>query len=398
MADESIIPTADAILGPTLDKFYELRPTAFQHINLGTGVYWHPFVGYRAQAAKALSRILQHVKNNRLTTAEGAALIEYVASEYSTIPESAPTTAIGEIAFSRSSTVLVGDIPKGTRFSRAANLKTQIPFTSATYETLIDVHFAAGQGTAGPIPVQAVSSGEGPNHPIRTDIAPHGVTGSGLFDPTITVSGFSAAGGSNGRKDAAFDMHVRRFAVAFANGVHGPNSAASYYGALSTPGVRHALVYDVPGVGTQKVVIADASWASSDRWAAQVQQRIYDEDLVGNGCKVIVGKIRNRVMTVNATVILRDKNYATETQDIDTAIRTAVQAYFDRPGWNAWTIDNLKSVITRCHPKILSCSSASVIDPAGQPINGIPNPNYNEEQLHIVVANGAVNTTYVGPS
>jgi hypothetical protein len=403
MADEPILPTADQILRHVLDRFYALRPTAFQHINLRTGNYWHPFLGWRAQCAVSLARLLTLVRDNRLSTAEGRALLDYVASEFSAIPETDATFAIGEMTLTRTDTTKSGDIPKGKRFTRKANLTTQMPLQSAEYETLADVHFDVGQSTAGPVPIRAISSGPGANHPIRTDSIPHGVTGANLFDATIAVSAFGAAGGANALStstvDPKNDEYVRDFARAYYAGQYGPTSAASRYGALRGAGVRNILVYDLPGAGVQKILVADSSWASSDRWAALIEQSIYDAKLVGNGCKVSVGKIRNKVISASTTVILRDKNYATETTEVDEAVKAAVRSYFDdRVDWNVWKTSALKSAVARCHPKILNCSSVVIKDVTGAVLSETSSLDYNTEQFHFQLANNAVANTYLPPS
>lgn len=398
MSETPILPTADAVLSKVLERFCELRPNAVQHVNLRTGVYWHPFLGYRAQTAAALARLLTLIKDNRLTTAEGRALLDYVASEYAALPESDSTNALGELSLTRTSTTTAGDIPAFTRFARRAGIKTQIPLQAATYETLVNAHFDVGQATVGPIPVRAVTIGEDSNHPIRTDSTTLGVTGQNLFDSTISVSDFGAAGGSTTGKPS-FDAYVRKYAKAFAAGQYGPTSGASRYGALRGAGVRNILVYDVPEVGTQKILVADESWASSSRWAGLIEQGIYDADLVGFGCKVSVDTVRNVVISVDATVKLRDKNYAAETTAIDAAIAKAVRSYFDdRRDWNVWKTDALKAAISRCHNKILSCSGVTVKGTAGETLTESPTPDYSEEQFHYYLGQNAMRITYTGPS
>ena len=396
MSDQPVIPTADAILGPALESMYSSRPLSFQHLNLRSGVYWHPFLGFRAQTARSLRRLAELVAANRLSTAEGDDLLQYVASEYDALPDTAPTFSVGSVTLQRTVTTVSGEVPKGTLFSRQANLTTQIPLPGAQYETLVDAHFDVGQATLGPVPVQARSANASANHPIRTDAPALQVTpASPLFDQTITVSAFDAAGGSS----TPTDDYVRRFARAFWVGQYGPTDAESKYGALQATGVRNMLVYDIPGTGTSQILIADESWASSDRWASIVQQSLHDNDLIGFGCKVLVSKVRNVVISVDASVILRDKNFLNDTSSVDIAIRSAVRSYFDdRADWNVWKTNNLQGVIARAHPKIFSCSSVTVKDINGNPVSQISTPNYNTEQFHYYLASNAVTTTYSGPS
>lgn len=406
MPEKPLIPKPAAILRPALERFYKLRPAAFQHINLGTGVYWHPFLGMRAQTAKMLERLSSLVAANRLNSAEGTELLEYVASEFDALPDTDPTTSVGEMSFVRTTSTVAGDILKGTRFFRKANATTQVPILPATYETLADVHFEVGQTVAGPVPIQAVQTGSDSNHPILATsrpgsgaaipVPPHGVASlSTLFDRTLTVSTFSAAGGSKGVEDE----HVRTFAKAFARGQYGPNDAASRLGGLRAPGAGHVLTFDLPATGVAKVLVADESWASSPRWVKSVQQSMYDADYVGFGCKVAFDVVTNLVISVDATVILRDVNYASDTVEIDAAISDAVRSYFDdRQDWNVWKTDMLQSVIGRSHPKIFSCSSVVVRDVNGDAVGEIASPDYTLPQFHYLLAANAMRLTYTGPT
>lgn len=402
MTDLILVPTADTILRPALEKIYVLRPRSFDHLNYRTGVWWHPFVGFKAQTSLMLRRLGLRVASNRLSTATKQDLLDYVASEYDAVPETDKTFASGECTFIRAASVPApgtepaGDIPQGTKLSRAGNLTTQIPIKVAQYEILSDVHFDVGQLVSVPVAIRAIQAGANANHPIRHgETIPHGVNVTSLFDPNITVNTFSVAGGSEG----AEDPYVRSYAKAYALGQYGPTEAASRYGALRATGARNILVFDLPGTGTEQVLVADSSWASSTRWTAGVQQSLYDNDLIGVGCKVIVSGVQNIVVSVICTVILRDVNYQTETTEIDNAIRKAVASYLnDRADWNVWKVDGLKAAITRAHPKIFNCSSAIMKNSANQTVSEITTPNYNLPQYHFYLANGAVKITYQGPS
>ncbi len=352
-----------------------------------------------------LRRLGLRVAANRLSTATGQDLLEYVASEYDAVPETDKTFAIGEITFIRPlrvspltpGTEPAGDIPKGTKISRAGNLITQIPVKIAQYEILSDVHFNVGQLTSSaPVAIRAIQAGAAANHPIRAgESIPHGVTIPGIFDPNIAVATFSAGGGSEG----VSDPYVRSYAKAFSVGQYGPTEAASRYGALRASGVRNILVFDLPGTGTEQVLIGDSNWASSARWAAAVQQSLYDNDLVGVGCKVVVSGIQNVVVSVEVVVTLRDTNYLTETTEIDNAIRDAVASYLnDRIDWNIWKTEGLRAAIARCHPKVFTCSSAIMKDTANTIIPEIGTPDYNSTQYHYFLSNGAAKITYQGPS
>lgn len=394
MSDKPIVPTADEILTPALERMYELKPNSFQHIDLRTGVYWHPFLAFRSQAALNIRRLASLVAANRLSTAEGKDLQEYVASEYDAVPETDPTFAIGWVTLNRTGTG-VGDIPKGTRIVRQASPTSQIPHTAAEYVTEVDVHFDPGQLSAFNVPIKAVTPGAAANLPLQTPTVFPSLSLGTVFDSTITIGSFTAAGGSDG----ADDDFVRRYAKAFAIGQYGPTEAESRYGVLRATGVRHLLAFDLPGSGTQRILVADASWGSSVRWANQVQQSLYDNDLVGFGCKVQVRQVRNKVISAEPTIVLRDKNFMTETTEIDLAVASAIRSYFDdRPDWNVWRTSAIQAVITRAHPKILYCPALTIKDVTGTPMSEIAAPDYNAEQYHYYLARNATKITYQGPS
>lgn len=400
MADDIIIPTADAVITPVLEKLYEKRPNSFQHLNLRSGRYWHPVLGYRAQAARMLKRLALLAAARRLKTATGQELLDYVASEYEAVPETDNTFAVGTLTLSRdpAEDLPGGVIPKGTRFTRTKFEAVGITFETAEYETLTDVYVAAESSTGFAIPIRALRPGSHANTPKTETVIDLGVAIPSLleFVRNLEVSAFEAAGGSDGTDDA----FVRLFAQTFSRGQYGPTADASKLGALSTTGVRHFLVYDEISTGSQKVLIADASWGSSARWASAVQQTMYDADLVGFGCKVSFGMIRNKPVAVEATVVLRDPNYLTETTEIDLAIQTAARSYFDnRADWNMWSVSALKAAVARAHPKIFNCPTVAVKNFAtGTALTEILTPNFATEQFHYLVSSNATKLSYLGPS
>ena len=211
----------------------------------------------------------------------------------------------------------------------------------------------------------------------------------------MKVLAFDIGGGSTGNDDE----YVRRFARAAARGEDGPTADASKYGALKGNGVRRFLVFDNPVEGVQAVLVADANWGSSRRWAAIVQRSLYDADLVGFGCKVRVGRVINRSIVVRATVALRDGGYLVETTDIDVAIRKATTAYFDdRPDWHLWSEGALRTAIGLAHPRILSCREAKVFDTdSGAPVDEVLTPDFGVDPEHLLLASNAMQITFVGP-
>lgn len=392
MSDDIILPTADAIIAPVLEKLYELRPNSFQHLNLRTGVYWHPVLGFRAQAALMLKRLSNLVAERRLNAAEGQALLDYVASEFMAVPETDKTFATGTITLNRPevSPLPGGDIPKGTKFTRSETMWQGVKFPAAEYETLTDAHIDVNSSASVTIPIRAARAGADANCPIlRTVSAPWSVSFPSIVANTA-VSAFEAAGGSEGPGDA----FLRMFARAYSIGQYGPTIAASRLGALSSTGVRHFLVYDTPSTGTQTLAVADESWASSTAWARSVQQSMYDTEVVGFGCKVSVVPIENIVITAQATVSLRDPNYLKNTTEIDQAINKTVRSFFDdRPEFHIWDSTAVAAAVARAHPKIFTCPSVTIKDAAsGSTIPGNPTERY-----HFLLASNSVKVTYTGP-
>lgn len=402
MTEKIIVPTADAVITPTLEKMYERRPSCFRHLNLRSGIYWHPVLGYRAQAAKMLERLAALAAARRLKTATGRELLDYVASEYDGVPSTDRTFAIGHIKLTRAAPptpIPAGTIPKGTRFTRASFDALGVTFETAEYETLTDAFMPLNSTAIVTIPVRSTREGSHANTPLLSGSTTTNITFPRLFQ-NIVVSEFQAAGGSDGSSGADFDTYVRQYAKAFAFGQYGPTAAASRLGALRSTGVRHLLVYDYIPDGIQNVLVADSAWGSSDRLAAAAQQVMYDADLVGFGCRVRFGKIRNRVISVSATIALRDPNYLGDTTDVDLAVQTAVRSYFDdRADWNVWNTSALKAVIARAHPKIFNCTAAIVRDSSdGSTVSEILTADFAAEQFHHYLANNAMSLTYVGPT
>lgn len=399
MTDTIILPTADDIIQPVIDKIIALRSNATPYLNGRKGVYWHPVLGYRGQVAKMLQRLSLLAAQHRLKTGTGTDLLDYVASEFDTVPETDKTTAQGTITLGRGSDSArpAGDYPKGTRINRAAYTTLGIQFEAAEYETLADAHIDVNSSDTVTIPIQATRPGKTGNHPllINANSGLSNVTVPPLVDNMVVVD-FQVGGGSEGPDDD----FVRTFARTYSFGQYGPTAAASKLGALSATGVRHTVIYDSSALGSENIVVSDMSWGSSDRWAGMVQQAIFDNDRVGFGCKVKARRLRNRVITADVTVSLRDTNYLAETTDIDVAIRAAVRSYFDdRPDWNTWNKDSLRSAISIAHDKVYQCASANVKDASsGTAITEIYVPNFSAEQLHFFLASNAMKITYTGPS
>ncbi len=399
MTDRIILPTADVVIAPVVAKIIEKRPNSAPYLNGRTGVYWHPVLGFRGQAAKMLQRLSLLAAERRLKTAEGKALLDYVASEFDTVPETDKTFAEGTVTLGRGTDPEFpgGDYPAGTRITRSSYTFLGVTLPSAEYETLTDAHIDVNSTAPVVIPIRAIRAGAHADQPILLgdNLLTEAISLPPLVD-NVVVTGFEAGGGSEGPDDP----FVRQFARVFASGQYGPTSDASRLGALSATGVRHYLVFDEPVGGTQTVLIADSQWGSSDRWAGIVQQSIYDAELVGFGLNVYVRRVRSKVITVDAAVSLRSGTYLADTTEIDIAVQQAVRSYFDdRLDWNTWNAASLRAAIGRAHKKVYSCSSVVVRDAAtGVALPEILSPDYSTEQFHLELASNAMKLTYAGPS
>ncbi len=389
--DLPLICTPDEIIGPAITEFVSLRPNALRHINYGEGVYSYVFAGWRAQAALALRRLALAAKATRINLSEGDDLRELVASEFNTPEELRPTTAVGEATLTRAAGAYpTGTIPKGTRFLRPQVEVPPFPLAAASYESVADVPVAAGALTA-TVLIRSVEIGSIANTPLVTSQATGLEVSDTLFDTNFTVTGYTAAGGSDGASNA----DIRRFAKAFAAGQYGPTTGELVAGCLRNTGVKHFAVVDDPDTAQAVVYIADQNWASGARWASVVEQSLYDNDYVGFGCSASVRVLLNTIVNVATTVRLRDKRYLSDTSGIDASIRKAVRKYFDdRPDWQVWKTAGLRAAIARADRRILSCPTAIVKD---EDAVTLAETTPSSAVVHYFLADNAVTITYQAP-
>jgi hypothetical protein len=393
MSDDPIVCTPDEIVGPAIDELVSLRPAALQHINTGLGVYSHPIAGWRAQASLALKRLALAAADRRLALANGQALIDTATSEFAVLDSFDPTAAVGEVSLSRA-TLTPGTIPKGTRFKRPASLLPPIPLSGAEYTSTDDVTVARNQLTV-TVKIQAVTTGAASNTPLTSSTLPSDIEISDTLFDTFTVTGYSAAGGS----DIVTNGDLKHFATAFSRGQYAPTSGALAAGALKNTGVKRFGVYDDTTTGTATVFVADKSWASGSRWVSTIKQSLYDNEFVGFGCKVTVGIVLNTVVVVTATVMLKDNTFLNETSSIDRNIKAAIRRYLDdRSDWYVWKSVGLRAAITRADSRILKCSSAVMTNLAGAVIpETTGNPLSSTYAYHYYIPDNNVTVNYVSP-
>jgi hypothetical protein len=390
MANEPILPEVAHIIAPALQKFYELRPGAFVHVNLGGGVYSWPFEGWKSQIGLELNNCAQLVKNSRVATAEGDALVSLVASEFDEEPSLLPTFAMGEVTLTRGGGMPGGVIKKGTRFTRPSSSN---PFTlqNADYETVADKAVLSGQATV-TLPIVATSSGARFNQPLTGSSATGLQIGTTLFDSKFAVSSFTVAGGSDGLND----RDVRKLAKAAALGKFGPTKTAAVLGSLRAFGVKYFATKTDTTNGVLDLYIADSSWAASDRWCGTVKQSLYTQELVGFGCKVRCQKVVNRVVSVSCNVVLRDHHLLDDTSAYDNVIASAVREYFDdREDWYIWKSSGIKSAIIKASTDIVNASSVVVRLQDGTVLS---QPAAGDPVYHYYLADNGMSITYSSPT
>ncbi len=389
MGKQLILPTPSEILQPALEKFYELRPNAFKHINLGEGVYSWVFKGWEAQIALELSRIGKLIKNNRRGYATGKDLAEYIASEFWEEPTLTEQTAMGSAVLTRSTGPLSGGIiRKGTRLHRNEDLNPPFFLTSADYETIEDAVFLPSQNTV-TVKIKGTSAGTKFNTPLITSTAT-GLTISGnIFDDNITVSTYTAAGGSS----PVSDLYLRLLAKYAATGKHGPSTAAAVLGALRA-GARHVYPHFHSETAVLNLHIADESWASGASWCSTVKQIIHNDPdgIIGFGCRVDCEPVLNKVISIQASVTLRDHNQLSDTTEITNNIQVGLNEYLNnREDWYVWKSSGLKSAIIKSDFRILNCSSVTVKDSTGATLT---EPTVSSDKLHYYLPNSGTVLTY----
>ncbi len=394
MADPNAqTPTPDELLRPGIDRLVELRPRALAQINYGRGRYSHVFAGWRAQAALMVQRLADYAKNGRLSFAEADALRELAASEFDTLSDLEPATAVGHVRLARiAGTFPGGTFRQGTRFLGPADTSSRALYPDATYVCAADTFVKQGDTTA-LVPLTASRSGSFANRPfVDADPEPEDVElADNIFDrENWLITAREMAGGSDG----ATDDDIRRYARAYAQGQYGPTARATLAGAFRA-GAKHAIVIDDPAIAAQRLYIGDQSWAGSTRWAKAVRQQLSDDKLVGFGCKVLVSYVTNRIISAEVVCKVRRPEYLTDTTSIDTAIQRTLRSYFDdRPDWNRWNAAALRGIVARADRRLLSCSSVTIKDLDGSPVAA---PTTDAAVHYMLLANG-VSGTYLSPT
>lgn len=397
MSDQPIIPRAEDIVGRGVDKLATTIPTVVKHVNDGN-VWSHVFTGLVAQAGLVLRRLSALASSKRLPLATGPELLDLCSSEFDTNLDPTPTKAVGEVTLFRAPLGAQGVIRAGTIFTRAANLVgTPIRTTSAQYESLEDVFVASGATSVPRVKIRALQPGSSANQLWYGQATGLSIQ-SPLFDKFVCDSFdsvFRCSGGSDGVPDSA----ARTAAKAYASGQYAPVNAALVAGAYFA-GARHVAVSDNSTTGVATLVVGDVSWASSFAWCDTIYRYLQDNEFVGAGCALTVLPSLNVLIHAAPTVVLRDSNFLTDTTDITVAIQKALRSYFDdRADWFTFKLSAIQSVISRAHPKILTCTAVSITQyanntPVAEP-SGILNP---ASPLHYYLADNSTAITYASPT
>lgn len=350
-----ILPTPEEAVTAFVDGVVAARPTAARHFNLGRGRWHHLAVMVRAQAALAIARLADEVKQHRLPLGDGQGLRENLASEYLAALEVGPTVARGKIILARQGTG-PGVIKAGTRFVKRANpAAIPLPIAAAEYESVRPVIVPSGTQELA-VDVRATRAGPHANIVQESNVAFTAVKIDDVLFDTFSVTGAFAAGGSLGLDDAG----VKAAARALARGDRGPTLSAPLAGALAGTGVRYAAVIDDATTGRTRLYVADESWGSSNALLDDVTQRIRD-DRAGFGLLIEPLPMTNYMIKVEATVRVRDGRYRTDTTEIQENVRAALRSYFDdRSDWYRWRGAAIRAAITRADRRIQVCVSSSV--------------------------------------
>lgn len=401
MADQPIISSPDEIIGPAIEQIVALRPQAGpagpdDQGFIYTGVYSHLIAGWRAQAAVEWNRIAKAVANNRLATSEGGdELRNLVSSEFTALPDTSATKSIGEVTLQRAAVtkgLVGGTIRSGAKFARPAQT-TPIVLPAAEYVTIEDAPVNPGQVSV-TIKIQATTAGSIGNTPIFDTGLPTDLSISDELFDTFQVVSYSAGGGS----DSWSDQDVIRFAQAFAVGQYAPTNAALIYGAVSF-GARHVAIQEDPITAISRVYVADSSWGSSPRWASAVQQFLYDNLFVGFGCKINVLPVINRLASLSAAIVLRDKSFSGETSEIDAAVRGSARSYFDdRQDWYVFKTLGLRASLVRSDDRVRACPTVVLQDPNGNVIQDtVLGTGSQLPPVHYFLADNGMSISYLNP-
>lgn len=261
-----------------------------------------------------------------------------------------------------------------------------VPISTGVQRVTVPIR-AAAAGASGNLP--AWVTGTGPTLSIST---PPGLFDAGATLPLATTA-LRAGGGSEGQSDP----ELVRAARASGRGSDGPTRSALIAGVLRTVGASRTQDMESTTTGTTWVYPVDVSWAQSDRWAATVID-VLNRGWRGTGCRVTTGRVRNRVVRVELSVVLRDAQSLAATSDMTALIQTDLRGYFDdRVDWYVWRAIAIRGLVSRTDRRISTCVSAVLLDENGVPLLEPAVPTAGDDLTHYVFADNAVKIAFFGP-
>lgn len=423
MTDPAQIPTPDELTTPFIDALVARRPNALGPINSGNSRYGDIIAGLKSETRLLRARLVDEAIAARLPLASGKTLGELARSEYWVDLDTGPKTAVGAQFLTRTVTNALsastttfsrGVIPQGFRFRKVGNPAAQPAVADATYlaassvvvdnvdTTTTDNHDGTWtHSQTVTVPLTCDRPGAHANTPYFIAntfpfFFPMGFTVVDTpFDTNFKAGIGDAAGGSDGISDAA----LRVLAQANYTGQFAPTDGALLAGALSASGVEHVAIVEDATTANALVFVTDSSWGGSERFRKSVEQALKD-NWQGFGCQVSVRRIMNQRITVSATVSLIDPKFLSEGTDITQTIGAALRTYFDgRPDWYTWNTQAIRAAIVAADKRVLTCSSALVLDQDGNTLSAPPATLSAAQSTatHYYLVNNAVNLTLTGP-
>lgn len=294
-----------------------------------------------------------------------------------------------------------GVVRAGTIFDLAAVPAASPPIAAAQYRSTRDVYIRAGAQRTD-LPVEATRPGAAANLPAWATLPPLlAITArAALFDPGLKPTAIRAAGGGPGQPDPS----LVAAAIASWTGSYGPTPSALTAGALRAAGATKVVLREDTLTGRTIVHPIDASWAQSARWTASIEQALrgtgQDDEWLGLGCRETIGGIVNRQVRVEFVVELRAADYLADTEALTAKIVAVLKSYFDdRPDFWSFRLGALRGLVSAVdRRRVLTCSRATVRDPAGLPIAEPAEPVAGAALTHWWLEQGAVIVDYIAPS
>jgi hypothetical protein len=385
------LPRIADLLAPAVTALVGLRPHAAEHIYAGK--YGNVIRGFGAQAELGRAYLASEIKAGTLQ-AEGQALLEYLASEFSAVLDTTPLVGVGHASITRTlvndvasaNALTPGVIRAGTQLSRAGNTGFTPTVESAEYETLEDAVFGTTDTTTSEvdgefthvqtvedIPIRATSAGLHSSVPIfLEDTTPHQTAsvGGSLFetDSTWTASIRCAGGFSEAPAE-----QLRQIAPYLGQAFFGPTSASAVAGALSRLSARYVAYRKNETSGEDRIYVADGAWASSEELSESIYSALVDGRWLGYGARVRPGIIENTPCIVRPTVMVQNEDLTADKTALVETLQKAAKTYFDeRPDWYTWSTQTLRAALTAASRKVLTVPSVSVTNRSGQTLTAPP--------------------------